>query len=90
MSKFQKPRQADIFARRDLTPKKIMEIQRKAANGPLKLPKPGTDERWNLMDTGSAPHVADNKKHYPGATLKDTPSEDAKFSTATSAGFDGK
>ena len=53
------------------------------------LPECEADERWHLMDDGSAPHVADDRRQYPGATLRETSAFTAKFSTATGAGFDG-
>ena len=64
--RFKKPRQADRFAKRAFSPENSMGIQTKAAKGFLILQNCENDERWNRMDTGSAPHVADHRRHFPG------------------------
>ena len=56
--------------------------------GLIKLPPCGPNEVWAMKDTGSAPHVASHRRHFPGAELRPG-DKDRKgaFTTATGDPF---
>ena len=60
----------------------------KIRRGRIQLPPCKPHQIWCMVDSGSAPHVADHKRHFPGATLKPSKSKNtAEFATATGDPF---
>ena len=55
-----------------LTPDRIAAIESLIRNGLLKLPACARNEIWCMVDSGSAPHVANLKQDFPGVSLRDS------------------
>ena len=86
------PSSSSKGARSPLTPDKIAAIESHIKNGVIRLPPCAENEIWCMVDSGSAPHVANLKRHVPGATLRESMAQKRgiKMSTATGQPFDNK
>ena len=79
MPRIKKPTQAKAQKIKPLTPQRIMEIHEKMGKGLIHLPKILPNHRWGLLDSGSAPHVANHKRHFPGAKRGKMPAAIARM-----------
>ena len=68
-----------------MTRERIVEIQEKMKAGLISLPKTLENEKLSMLDSGSAPNVADHEKHFPGAELKES-TKNGKDACTTATG----
>ena len=69
-----------------LTPDRIAAIDNQIRQGLIKLPPCKPNEIWCMVDSGSAPHVADMHKHFPGASLRQSSAQKTGTMVATATG----
>ena len=69
-----------------LTPDRIAAIESQIKNGLIRLPACAANEIWCMVDSGSAPHVANLKQHFPGAKLRPSLAQKLGIQMSTATG----
>lgn len=54
----------------EVTPELVAELAGKLEKGEITLPSSKKGKKWSLADSGSRPHIANAKRHFPGAKIR--------------------